>query len=142
MTKQTYQKPRGAHSMLHVLDHLKILKASVIVTQLCLTLCDPLDCSLPDSSVHGIPQARILEWVAILFSRGSSRSRDQTQVSCIADSLPSEPPGMPMASINIFRSTFTLLKHRFVKKNHLGHCISLRFPPLSSEYSQDQGNCL
>ena len=48
------------------------------------TLCDPMDCSLPGSSVHGILQARILEWVAIPFSRGSSQSRDQTQVSCIA----------------------------------------------------------
>ena len=46
--------------------------------------CDPVDCSLPGSSVHGILQARILEWVAISFSRGSSRPGDQTQVSCIA----------------------------------------------------------
>ena len=44
----------------------------------------PLDCSPPGSSVHGILQARILEWVAIPFFRGSSRPRDQTQVSCIA----------------------------------------------------------
>ena len=43
------------------------------VTQSCLTLCDPMDCSLPSSSVHGILQARVLEWVAISFSRGSSR---------------------------------------------------------------------
>ena len=41
------------------------------VTQSCPTLCDPMDCSLPDSSVHGIVWARILEWVAISFSRGS-----------------------------------------------------------------------
>ena len=41
-------------------------------TQSCLTFCDPVDCSPPDSSVHGILQARILEWVAISFSRGSS----------------------------------------------------------------------
>ena len=47
------------------------------------TLCDTMDGSLPDSSVHGIPQARILEGVAIPFSRGSSQHRDQTQVSCI-----------------------------------------------------------
>ena len=54
----------------------------------------PLDCSPPGSSVRGILQARILEWVAISFSRGSSRPRDQTLVSCIAGrSLPSEPPG-------------------------------------------------
>ena len=54
------------------------------VTQSCPTLCDPMDCSSPGSSIHGILQARILEWVAISFSRGSSQPRDQTQVSCIA----------------------------------------------------------
>ena len=46
-------------------------------------LCDPMDCSLPGSSVHVISQARLLEWVAISFSRGSSWLRDQTHVSCI-----------------------------------------------------------
>ena len=51
------------------------------VAQWCLTLCDPMDCSLPGSSIHGIFQARVLEWVAISFSRGSSRPRDQTWVS-------------------------------------------------------------
>ena len=54
------------------------------VTQSRLTLCDPVDCSPPGSSVHGILQARRLEWVAISFSRGSSRPRDRTQVSRIA----------------------------------------------------------
>ena len=54
------------------------------ITQSCPTLCDPMDCSPPGSSVHGILQARILEWVAISFSRGSFWSRHQTQVSCIA----------------------------------------------------------
>ena len=53
------------------------------VSQSCPTLCDPLNCSLPGYSVHGILQARILEWVAISFSRGSSWSRDQTWVSCV-----------------------------------------------------------
>ena len=52
--------------------------ASMLVAQLCLTLCDTTDCSLPGSSVHGISQARILEWVAISFSRGSSWPRDWT----------------------------------------------------------------
>ena len=47
-------------------------------------LCNPMDCSLPGSSVHGILQLSILEWVTIPFSRGSSQLRDQTQVSCIA----------------------------------------------------------
>ena len=63
------------------------------VTQLCLTLCDPTDCSPPGSSVHGILQARILQWVAIPFSRGSSQPRDQTQVSrMLVDPFPFEPP--------------------------------------------------
>ena len=53
------------------------------VTQSCPTLGDPVDCSQPGSSVQGILQARILEWVAISFSRGSSRPRDRTHVSCI-----------------------------------------------------------
>ena len=53
------------------------------VAQSCPTLCDPKDCSLPGFSVHGIFQARVQEWVAISFSRGSSRPRDQTQVSRI-----------------------------------------------------------
>ena len=56
----------------------------VLVTQSCPTLCDPIDCSPPNSSVHVSFQARILEWVAILFSRGSSWPMDQTAVSCIA----------------------------------------------------------
>ena len=56
----------------------------VLVTQSCPTLCDPMDCSLSGSSVHGILQAKILEWVAISFSRKSSQPRDRTWVSCIA----------------------------------------------------------
>ena len=54
------------------------------VTQSCLTLCNPMDCSLPGSPLHGILQARVLEWVAISFSRGSSRPTDRTQISHIA----------------------------------------------------------
>ena len=53
------------------------------VVQSCLTLCDPMDCSLPGSFLHGILQARVLEWVAISFSRGSSRPRGRALVSCI-----------------------------------------------------------
>ena len=51
---------------------------------LCLTLCDPVDCSLPGSSVHGILQARIPEWVAMPSSRGSSQPRNQTHISYIS----------------------------------------------------------
>ena len=53
-----------------------------VCTQLCPTLCNPIDFSPPGSSVYGIFQAQMLEWVAIPFSRGSSQSRDQTCVSC------------------------------------------------------------
>ena len=60
------------------------MKVKVLVAQSCPTLCDPMDWSLPGSSVRGILQGRILEWVAIPFSRGSSRLRDQTRVSYIA----------------------------------------------------------
>ena len=60
----------------------KMLSLKVKVSQLCLILC-----SLSGSSVHGILQARILEWVAVYCSRGSSKSRDRTQVSCIAGEL-------------------------------------------------------
>ena len=55
--------------------------------QLCLTLCNPMNCSLPGSYIHGIVQARILEWVAISFSRRSSQPRNRTQVPHIAGRL-------------------------------------------------------
>ena len=59
-------------------------------------LCDPVDYSLPGFSIHGISQGRILEWVAISFSRGSSQYRDRTRSPALqTDSLPSEPPGKP-----------------------------------------------
>ena len=56
----------------------------VLVAQLCLTVCNPMDCSPPGSSVHGTLQAKILEWVATSFSRGCSQPRDWTQVTFIA----------------------------------------------------------
>ena len=58
--------------------------SSSMHTQLCLTLCDPFNYSLPGSSVHGILQARILEWVAISSSRGSSRPRDRPASPAVA----------------------------------------------------------
>ena len=69
-----------SHSSLLIKNH----GSGSEVTQLCPTLCDPMDCSLQGSSVHGIFQARVLEWVAISFSRESSRLRDRTWVSHIA----------------------------------------------------------
>ena len=62
-------------------------KVKVLVIQFCPPLCDPMDCSLSGSSVHGILQTRILEWVAIPFYRGSSWPRDWTQLSCVAGRL-------------------------------------------------------
>ena len=61
-----------------------LLKARVWITMSCPTLCAPTDCSLPGSSVHGVSQARILEWVVISSSQGSSWSRDRTHISCFA----------------------------------------------------------
>ena len=75
------------------------------VVQSCLTLCDPADCSPPGSSIHGILQARILEWITISFPRGSSGSRDGTPGSPAlqADALTSEPPGQtPNENIQIY----------------------------------------
>ena len=73
-----------------------------LVTQLCLTLCNPMDCIPAGSSVHGMSMARILEWVAISSSRGSSQPRDQTHVSCVlhwwVGSLPLASPGKPELS--------------------------------------------
>ena len=79
--------------------HSPCLKVKVLVVQSCPTLCDPIDCNPPGSSVHGIFQARILEWVASSFSRGSSQLRDFSDpqiepgsLTLRADALPSELP--------------------------------------------------
>ena len=65
-------------------DFFLIVRSEVKSLSHVMTLCDPMDYSLPGSSVHGIFQARVLEWVATSFSRGSSRPRDRTWVSRIA----------------------------------------------------------
>ena len=78
-----------------------------LVTQSCLTLCNPVDCSPPGSSVHGILQARILEWVAMPSSRGSFQPRSPVLQ---ADSSLSEPPGKPkntgVGSLSIVQGIF------------------------------------
>ena len=71
-------------SFLHPVKFLISESGVCSLTQSCLTLCDPMDCGMPGSSVHGIFQARILEWVATSFSRGSSQPRYQTWVSCVS----------------------------------------------------------
>ena len=80
--------------------------SKVKVSQSCLTLCDPMDCT-----IHGILQARILEWVAFPFSRGSSQPRDQTQVSHIAGGFfIAEPQGKPkntgVGSLSLLQGIF------------------------------------
>ena len=66
-----------------ILHHWVTYLYSCLVAKLCLTLCNPMDCSPPGSSVHGIIPARILGWVAMPSSRGSSQSRDRTHISSI-----------------------------------------------------------
>ena len=73
------------HEKIIIESSIKTIGQERKVALSCLTLCDPMDCSLPGSSVHGIFQARILEWIAISFSRGSSWPRDRTQVSRIVE---------------------------------------------------------
>ena len=74
---------RISNNIYHNVEHGIVVKSvKALVSQLCPIVCDLMDCSLPGFSVHGIFQARILEWVAIPFSRGSSQPRDWTWVSC------------------------------------------------------------
>ena len=74
--------------------HLSRMKVKVSDTSSCLTLCVPMDCSPSGSSLHGILQAIILEWVAISFSRGSSQARDlNAALTLQEDSIPTKPPG-------------------------------------------------
>ena len=84
----------------------------VLVTHLCPTLCNSTDCSSPDSSVHGILQVRILEWVAIPFSRGSSWPRDWTWVSCVSCTtgrfFTTVPPRKPKVKVKVAQSCPTL----------------------------------
>ena len=97
-----------------------------LVTKSCRTLCDPMDCSTPGSPVPGISQARILEWVAISFSRGSSQPRDWTHVF-----FTTEPPGKPwdvglLVSI-LYCPTAALL----LRKSRRGGRAECVFPPLT-----------
>ena len=78
------QSCRSSKTVNIELPHDPVTYLTVLVTQMCLTLCDLMECSPPGSSVHGILQARILEWVTISFYRGSPQPRDRTQIFCIA----------------------------------------------------------
>ena len=83
-----------------VLDPANI--SCCLVFKLCLILLQPQDCSLPGSSLHGISQARVLEWVAVSFSRGSSWPRNQIHVSC------TKPPGKPKTFLTRTQNEWTI----------------------------------
>ena len=100
----------------------------MLVAQSCPTLCDPVDCSPPGSTVHGIFQARILEWVAISFSRGSSWPRDRTQVSCIAGIFFTDW-AMREASVQLICRLLLLLLSHF---SHVRLCDPIDGSPLGS----------
>ena len=80
----TLNPPFIAYSVILLMDPLTIshLSVKVLVAQSCLTLCDPMDCSPPGSSVHGILQARTLEWVAMPSSTGSSQGLNPGFLHC------------------------------------------------------------
>ena len=83
---------------IYAMEYCCCLAAKLCSTVLQIRLANPMDCSHPNSSVHGIFQARILEWVVRPSSRASSQHRDQTWVSCIAGGFFSpEPPGEPLS---------------------------------------------
>ena len=96
--------------------------------QLCLTLCDPKDCSLPGSSIHGMFQARILEWVAISSPRGPSHPKDGTRVPlissigrqilyhCITREVP-ESPHMIVIHISIKATVLYQIEHLMCTKD-------------------------
>ena len=88
-----------------------------LVAKLHPTLANPTNCTLPGSSVHGIPLARIVEWVAISFSRGSSWPRDQTQVSCIAGRFfyQLSYEGSPTISVDA-KKAFDNIEYKFMIK--------------------------
>ena len=74
---------QSSKNFIHIFNLFSCIESESEVAQSCPTLCDPMDCSLPCSSVHGIFKARVLKWVAISFSRGSSWPRNQSQVSSL-----------------------------------------------------------
>ena len=96
------------------------------VAQSCPTLCDPMDCSSPGSSVHEIFPAKILEWVAISFSRGSSQPRDWTRDSCTAGRFFTDWATREAPTIKIKTLINSSLKS--LKKKKRLHCLSKKQP--------------
>ena len=108
--------------------HGKNANVNVLVSQLCPTLCDPMDCSPQGSAVHGILQATILEWVAIPFSRRSSWPRDLSRVSFIAGRFFIVRATGMWETISYFSTMSFIFPYRL--KTHL---IKVRFETLSCD---------
>ena len=95
-----------------------------VFAQSCLTPCDPMDSSLPGSHVHGISQARILQWITTSSSKGSSQPRDQTWISCIGRRLLISlvPPGEPQYNVISHNSSY-YLKMLYVSEIITVYCL-------------------
>ena len=94
-------------------------EVKVLVAQSCPTVCHPMGCSLPGSSIHGILQARRLEWRAISYSTGSSQPRDQTlcPLALQADSLSPEPSGMMEQNVFFFQMKSVRVRNGLITCN-------------------------
>ena len=116
----TQVPPNEMHTDTHVC-------ACMLSLQSCLTLCDPVDYSPPGSSVHGIFQARILEWVSMSSSRGSSRPRDQAHISCVSYTagrvFTAEPSGKPRYTHSWTATHTQSHRHTTVTHSHEHHPI-------------------
>ena len=96
----------------------------MLVAQSCPALCNPMDCSLRGSSIHGIFQARVLEWVAISFSRGSSQSRDGTWVFCLAGEFFTTDSSGKSLIMLMYKYSFTLVQQsRYTLNSFKGKVI-------------------
>ena len=104
-----------------------LLECRCLITKSCLTLCDPMDCSPPGSSVHGIFQVRLLEWVALLSSKGSSWPRDRVHLSCVEDSSSLGNLGSPDTSVSVSKHTLSFRSAGCPR----GSVLGLPFLPLS-----------
>ena len=110
--------------------HFSFPMAYAVLTQSCPALCDPIDYSLPGSSIHGIFQERFLEWLAISYFRESCWPRDQTHISCVAlvgRFFITVPPGNPLHMSSFIQSCLTFA----------APWIAAHQAPLSSTISQN-----
>ena len=120
-----------------LLNHYYVL---LLVTKLCQTLCNPMDCGLPGFSVLGDSPARIVEWVAMSSSRESSQSRDQTQVSRTAgefftDWAPGKPKNTGVSSLSLLQGSFLTqeLNRGLLHRRRILYYLSHQGSPFKSQ---------